>query len=88
MRMYLGERPALEDNSIRTTAHFVNDLIFSYNGIKWGANLQFNNLLNVKWNEAQFATETQLKNELAPVTDITYTPGVPLGIKMGLFYKF
>lgn len=85
---YLGGRPAVEDNSIRTTAYFVNDLILSYNGVKWGTNLQFNNLLNVKWNEAQFATETQLKNELAPVTDITYTPGVPFGIKMGVFYKF
>lgn len=85
---YLGGRPALEDNSIRTTAYFVNDLILSYNAAKWGTNLQVNNLLNVKWNEAQFATETQLKNEITPVTDITYTPGVPFGIKMGVFYKF
>lgn len=53
-----------------------------------GANLQINNLFNVKWNEAQFATETQLKNEAAPISDITYTPGNPFGIKMGLFYKF
>jgi hypothetical protein len=85
---YLGGRPAVEDNSIKTTAYFVNDLMLSYNGVKWGTNLQVNNLLNVKWNEAQFATETQLKNEVAPITDITYTPGVPFGIKMGVFYKF
>jgi hypothetical protein len=85
---YLGGRPAVEDNSIRTQPYFVNDLILSYNGNKWGTSLQVNNLFNVKWNEAQFATETQLKNEAAPVTDITYTPGVPFGIKMGVFYKF
>jgi hypothetical protein len=30
---------------------------------KWGANIQVNNLFNVKWNEAQFATETQLKEK-------------------------
>lgn len=85
---YLSERPAVEDNSLKTKPYLVNDLILSYNRAKWGANLQINNLFNVKWNEAQFATETQLKNEAAPITDITYTPGNPFGIKMGLFYKF
>lgn len=85
---YLGDRPAVEDNSLRTKAYFVNDLVLSYNRAKWGANLQINNLFNVKWNEAQFATETQLKNEAEPITDITYTPGIPFGIKMGVFYKF
>lgn len=85
---YLSERPAVEDNSLKTKPYFVNDLIFSYNRAKWGANFQINNLFNVKWNEAQFATETQLKNEAAPTTDITYTPGNPFGIKMGIFYKF
>ena len=78
---YLGDRPAVEDNSLRTKAYFVNDLVLSYNRAKWGANLQINNLFNVKWNEAQFATETQLKNEAEPITDITYTPGIPFGIK-------
>jgi len=85
---YLGERPAVEDNSLKTKPYLVNDLILSYNRAKWGANFQINNLFDVKWNEAQFATETQLKNEAAPITDITYTPGNPFGIKMGIFYKF
>ncbi|WP_428228435.1 TonB-dependent receptor [Flavobacterium sp.] len=85
---YLGDRPGVEDNSIQTKAYFVNDLIFSYIHRKWGTNLQINNLFNVKWNEAQFATETQLKNEVAPITDMTFTPGLPFGIKMGVFYKF
>jgi hypothetical protein len=43
-----------------------------------GANFQVSNLFNVKWNEAQFATETQLRNEPNPITDLTYTPGHPL----------
>lgn len=85
---YLGDRPAVEDNSIKTKAYFVTDLIFSYNRQKWGANLQVNNLLNVKWNEAQFATETRLKDEAAPVTDLTYTPGIPFGVRVGMYYKF
>ncbi|UIR55780.1 TonB-dependent receptor [Sphingobacterium sp. SRCM116780] len=85
---YLGSRPAIEDNSIRTKAYFVNDLMLSYNRQKWGANLQVNNLFNVKWNEAQFATETQLRNEQTSVTDLTYTAGNPFGVKMGVYYKF
>lgn len=85
---YLGERPAVEDNSIRTKAYFVNDLMLSYNRQKWGANIQVNNLFNVKWNEAQFATETQLKGEPEPITDLTYTPGNPFGVRVGLYYKF
>ncbi|AZB30130.1 TonB-dependent receptor [Chryseobacterium balustinum] len=85
---YLGERPAVEDNSIRTKAYFVNDLMLSYNRQKWGANIQVNNLFNVKWNEAQFATETQLKGESEPITDLTYTPGNPFGVRVGLYYKF
>ncbi|WP_261512802.1 TonB-dependent receptor [Chryseobacterium paludis] len=85
---YLGARPAVEDNSIRTKAYFVNDLMLSYNQAKWGANIQVNNLFNVKWNEAQFATETQLKNETESTTDLTYTPGSPFGLKVGVYYKF
>ncbi|MDQ1805042.1 TonB-dependent receptor plug domain-containing protein [Chryseobacterium sp. CKR4-1] len=85
---YLGERPAVEDDSITTKAYFVNDVILSYNRQKWGANIQLNNLFNVKWNEAQFATETQLKGEAEPITDLTYTPGVPFGIRVGMYYKF
>ncbi|MFV0531074.1 MAG: TonB-dependent receptor [Flavobacteriales bacterium] len=85
---YLGERPAVEDNSIKTKPYFVNDLILSYNHNTWGINLQINNLFDVEWNEAQFATETQLKNETQSITDLTYTPGSPFGMKMGLYYKF
>jgi hypothetical protein len=32
----------------------------------------------VKWNEAQFATETQLKGEAEPITDLTYTREIHL----------
>jgi hypothetical protein len=85
---YMGARPANEDDTMRTKAYFVNDLMLSYNRQKWGTNLQVSNIFNVKWNEAQFATETQLKNEPEPITDLTYTPGNPFGIKMGVYYKF
>lgn len=85
---YLGARPADEENGIRTKSYFVNDLMLSYNRPKWGANIQANNLFNVDWNEAQFATETQLRGEAEPITDLAYTPGNPFGIKLGVYYKF
>lgn len=85
---YLGERPANEDNSIKTKPYFINDLVLSFNQKHWGTTLQISNLFNIQWNEAQFATETQLENEVNPFTDLTYTPGNPLSLKASLFYKF
>ena len=46
------------------------------------------NLLNVVWNEAQFATTSRLQNERAPVTDLNFTPGAPSTIQLGLDYRF
>jgi hypothetical protein len=46
------------------------------------------NLLNVVWNEAQFATTSRLQNERAPVTDLNFTPGTPRTIQVGLDYRF
>ena len=46
------------------------------------------NLLNVVWNEAQFATTSRLQNERVPVTDLNFTPGAPRTIQVGLDYRF
>jgi hypothetical protein len=35
------------------------------------------NLLNTKWNETQFATESRLKEESNSVEEIHFTPGTP-----------
>jgi len=44
--------------------------------------------LNTAWNEAQFATESRLKNETAPVTELNFTPGTPLfaRLKLAVFF--
>jgi hypothetical protein len=41
----------------------------------------------VKWNEAQFATETQLKGEAAYYRSYLH-PGNPFGVRIGVYYKF
>jgi hypothetical protein len=46
------------------------------------------NLNNTAWKEAQFETESRLKNEAEPVTEIHYTPGAPFYAKAGVVLKF
>ncbi len=46
------------------------------------------NLANTAWKEAQFETESRLKNEAEPVSEIHYTPGAPFFAKAGVVLKF
>lgn len=84
---YMHDRPAVQDASIVAQGYFVNDLISGYQAKKWGINLQIQNLFNTKWNEAMFAQETRLKGESASVEELTFTPGTPFMVKIGLTYK-
>ncbi|CAM4191141.1 TonB-dependent receptor [Flavobacterium weaverense] len=85
---YMDSKPATEDNSVKTRGYFVNDLVLAYGKRSWEFNIQVLNLLDTKWNEAQFETETRLRNETTSVSDLCYTPGTPLAVKAGLSYKF
>lgn len=85
---YMDSKPATEDNSLKTRNYFVNDLVLAYGKKSWEVNLQVLNLLDTKWNEAQFETETRLKNESTSVSDLCYTPGTPFSLKAGISYKF
>ena len=84
----MDAKPATEDNSIKTRGYFVNDLVLAYGKKSWEVNLQVLNLLDTKWNEAQFETETRLKNETSSVSELCYTPGTPFAVKAGISYKF
>ena len=46
------------------------------------------NLFNTKWNETQFATESQLQNETESVEEIHFTPGTPFFLKGKVTYSF
>ncbi|QKG52941.1 TonB-dependent receptor [Hymenobacter sp. BRD67] len=78
---YLGGRPATEDNSVRALPYFVVDAVLAYTQPRYQLGLTIQNLLNVDWNEAQYATETQLRGEAAPVTERTFTPGTPFNLR-------
>ena len=78
---YLAGRPANEDNSVRALPYFVVDAVLAYTRPRYQLGFTVQNLLNVDWNEAQYATETQLRGEPAPITERTFTPGTPFNLR-------
>jgi len=57
------------------------DAAMNYTKPKYEIGLSVENLFNVKWNEAQFATTSRLKGEYSPVTELNFTPGIPFFLK-------
>lgn len=78
---YIKNRPGNEDNSIVAKGYFLMNASINYTKSKYELGIALENIFNVDWNEAQFATESKLKNEAAPVTELHYTPGNPFFIK-------
>lgn len=85
---YLADRPANEDNSLVAKGYFVNDLQANYARRSYTLGLSVQNLFNVRWKETQFATETRLRGEAAPVEEIHFTPGTPFFARLSLTYFF
>ncbi|MGB8192981.1 MAG: TonB-dependent receptor, partial [Chitinophagaceae bacterium] len=85
---YMHDRPANEDKSVIAKGYFINDLVVNYTKPKYELGLTVQNLFNARWKETQFDTESRLKDEPQPVSEIHFTPGTPFFIKMGLSYFF
>ncbi|MDR0835857.1 MAG: TonB-dependent receptor [Tannerella sp.] len=85
---YMGNRPANEDNSIIAEGYFVIDAALNYTKKRWETGIAVQNLLNTKWKETQFATESQLQGEPSPVTEIHFTPGVPFFTRLNFAWFF
>ena len=84
---HIDSRPAVEDNSVRARGYFLLDAVLSYTRPRYQVGATVQNLLNVAWNEAQFATTSQLRGEAAPVTELNFTPGTPFYLKLnGSFF--
>lgn len=85
---YMKDRAANEDKSIIAKGYTVTDLSLNYTKKKYEIGIAIENLFNVKWNETQFNTESRLKNEPSPISEIHFTPGVPfLGrVKFAVFF--
>jgi len=85
---HIHDRPANEDNSIIAKGYFLLDGSFNYTRPKYEMGIALENIFNVEWNEAQFATKSQLKTETQPVTELNFTPGLPfyLRVKFAVFF--
>jgi TonB dependent receptor/CarboxypepD_reg-like domain/TonB-dependent Receptor Plug Domain len=79
---YLGDRPANEDNTIVATGYVIADAILNYSKPGYEIGFSVENLFNHEWKEAQFDTESRLKNETMPVSEIHFTPGTPFSLKV------
>jgi hypothetical protein len=85
---YMASRPANEDNSVRASSYFILDAAINYTQPKWELGLAIQNVLNTKWKETQFDTESRLQAEPAPVSEIHFTPGTPFFARLGFAYFF
>ncbi len=85
---FMDNRPAKEDYSVTARGYFVADAAINYNKKKWEAGLSVQNLLNTKWKETQFDTESRLQKEVSPVSEIHFTPGTPFFARLSFTVFF
>ncbi|MEE2800715.1 MAG: TonB-dependent receptor [Bacteroidota bacterium] len=85
---YIDDRPANEDNTIIAEGYTVFDLNVSYEFNKLTLGVRVENLFDIDWNEAQFATESRLRNESASTEELHFTPGTPFYIRGIATYTF
>jgi len=85
---YLGDRAANEDNSLIASGYFLLDAVAGWKKGKVEVGVSAQNLTNAEWKEAQFETESRLRNEAAPVSEIHYTPGTPFFAKGYVMFRF
>jgi hypothetical protein len=85
---YMGDRAANEDRSILAKGYFVNDFTLGYQHKSFVITGIVNNLFNVNWNETQFLTESRLKDESQPVSEIHFTPGTPFSCRLQVKFMF
>lgn len=85
---YMADRAANEDNSVIAKGYSLLDGAINFNKSRYSVGLNFENILNSNWNEAQFNTESRLKNEKTSVSEIHFTPGTPLFIKGSFTFLF
>lgn len=85
---YMSDRAANEDRSVIAKGYLVNDLTLGYQRSSFVISAIVNNIFNVAWNETQFLTESRLKDETQPVTEIHFTPGTPFAFRMQIKFLF
>jgi outer membrane receptor protein involved in Fe transport len=84
----IDTRPANETNTVQAKGYFLVDVVANYTYSHFTVGFTIENLFNSEWNEAQFDTESSLRNESQPVSELHYTPGTPFFVKGSVGWKF
>ena len=79
---FIGDRAANEAHTVTAKGYNVVDVNCFYKKDTYKVGFSIENLLNVQWNEAQFETESRLRNEPQPVSELHFTPGTPFSAKL------
>ena len=86
---FIDSRPADDSNRVVAKGYFLLDAVVSYRYKNMDIGLTAENLLNVKWNQAQFDTQSRLRNEPKDgVDELHYTPGTPFFLKGHIGVRF
>ncbi len=85
---FVGDRSANKDYSLSAKGYFITDAVINYSKNNYEIGLVVNNVLNTKWKETQFDTESRLKNEPQSVDEVCFTPGTPFAAKLSFSIKF
>lgn len=80
---HVGSRPADETGQVTALGHSLVELTAAWRRGCVRVVGTLDNMLNATWNEAQFATTSRLAGELAPTTELHYTPGAPRSVTVG-----
>ncbi len=73
----IAARPATEDRALVADGWTVFDATLGHRFGWFELAADVRNVLNTRWREVQFANESRLRTEPAPVRDIHFTPGWP-----------
>lgn len=84
----LGSRAANETGSVVVRGHTVFELFGRWSLSRIGLLMSVDNLFDVAWNEAQFATTSRLRDEPSTVTELHFTPGAGRAVQVGVDYTF
>ena len=85
---YLHKRPGNNTNTLTADGYYVTDLKLNYTKRKYEVGISIENLLNTKWNEFEAEEVNRLRNEAAPVDQMSFTAGTPFFVKLRLAVFF
>lgn len=85
---FLDDRAANESKSLIAEGYKLVDVVVKFTRKNYEVSLSCENVFNEKWKEAQFETESRLKDEVSSVSEIHVTPGTPIFAKAGVSFFF